>query len=219
MDEPPDVSQDVAWREIAEIDARLERGEIDEEGWHAAMADLIRPAYLAAPTPWQGSGKQGSADDWEYARSHVADAIDRNGSFMDVGCASGYLLECLPRWTPHALDRYGLDIVPELVDLARRRLPDLADHLFVGNALHWPPPHRFTYVRIGLECVPGHRRRELVERLLGWCDRLIIGVMTEPAESTVERFLREWGMPPTGRGERPHRRLPDAVYRLVWIDR
>jgi hypothetical protein len=29
--------KDRGWREIAEIDARLERGEIDEAGWHAAM--------------------------------------------------------------------------------------------------------------------------------------------------------------------------------------
>lgn len=91
--------KDLGWREIAEIDARLERGEIDEAGWHVAMADLIVPAYLAAETPWQGSGKQGSADDWEYARSHTAHAIDRPGSFLDIGCANG-----LPARVPATLD-------------------------------------------------------------------------------------------------------------------
>lgn len=212
-----DGPRDLGWREIAEIDARLERSEIDEDGWHAAMAALIVPAYLAAPTPWQGSGKQGTFEDWEYARSHVSDAIDRDGSFLDIGCANGYLLECLPRWAPHRLDRYGLDIAPELVDLARRRLPDLADHLFVGNALRWKPPHRFTYVRTGLEYVPATRRRELVERVLGWCDRLIIGPMSEPADGPTERLLSEWGYVPSGRSERPHR-LRGAVYRALWID-
>ncbi len=209
--------RDLGWREIAAIDARLERGEIDEEEWHAAMAALVVPAYLAAATPSEGSGKQGSAEDWEHARSHVADAIDRDGSFLDVGCANGYLLECLPRWSRYRLDRYGLDIAPELVDLARGRLPELADRLFVGNALHWEPPHRFTYVRTGLEYVPRHRRRELVERLLGWCERLIIGPMTEAIDGPTERLLVEWGHPPSGRSERPHRHA-NAVYRALWVD-
>ena len=207
----------LGWREIADIDARLERGEIDEDEWHSAMAELIVPAYLAAPSPWEGSGKQGSAEDWEYARSHLADAIDRGGTFLDVGCANGYLLECLPHWTPHSLDRYGLDIAPELVELARRRLPGLAGHLFTGNVMRWEPPHRFTFIRTGLEYAPHHRRAELVERLLGWCDRLIIGVMSEPADGPTERLLREWGHVPNGRSERPHRR-PGAMYRVLWID-
>jgi Acetyltransferase (GNAT) family len=214
----PKAPRDLGWRQIAKIDALLERGEIDEAGWHAAMADLIVPAYLAARTPWEGSGKQGTAEDWEQARSLVAHAVDHDGSFLDVGCANGYLLECLPRWTPHRLDRFGLDIAPELIDLARRRVPELADRLFVGNALHWEPPHRLTYVRTGLEYVPRRRRRDLVERLLGWCDRLIIGVMTEPAESLTEGLLTAWGHPPSGRSERRHPRRPGAVYRVLWVD-
>ncbi len=116
--------KDRGWREIDGIDARLQRGEIDEAAWHAEMARLIVPAYLAAETPWEGSGQSGSAEDWEYARSHIAHAVDRDGSFLDIGCANGFLLECLPRWTPRRLERYGLDIAPELVDLARRRLPE-----------------------------------------------------------------------------------------------
>ena len=211
--------KDGGWREIADIDARLERGEIDEAGWHAAMADLMVPAYLAARTPWEGSGKHGSAGDWQYARSHVAHAVDRDGSFLDIGCANGYLLECLPAWTPHRLDRYGLDIAPELVDLARRRLPDPADRLFVGNALEWEPPHRFTYVRTGLEYVPRHRRRELVQRLLGWTDRLIIGTFGEEAhDRPTEHLLRAWGHRIAGRSERAHRTKPVMEYRVLWID-
>lgn len=218
MSEPTYVTRDLAWRQVAEIDARLDRGEIDEAGWHAAMADMIVPAYLAAETPWEGSGKQGTEADWEYARRLIADAIDRAGSFLDVGCANGYLLECLPRWTAHDLDRYGLDIAPELIDLARRRLPDIADRLFVGNVMHWEPAQRFTYVRTGLEYVPSHRRPELVERLIGWCDRLLIGVVGEPVHGPLERALSAWGFTLAGSAERPHPREKGLVYRLVWID-
>ena len=40
------------WREVAEIDARLERGEIDETGWYREGQDLIVQAYLGAETLW-----------------------------------------------------------------------------------------------------------------------------------------------------------------------
>lgn len=211
--------KDRGWREVARIDARLERGELDEAGWHRAMANLVVPAYLAAHTPWEGSGKSGTAEDWEYARGHIADAINHDGSFLDVGCANGYLLECLPRWTPHALDRYGLDIAPELVDLARRRQPELADQLSVGNALRWQPTHRFSYVRTGLEYVPRGRRRELVERLLGWCERLIIGVFSEESHARpTEELLRSWGFTIAGHSERSNRDKPGMEYRVLWID-
>ena len=104
--------KDGGWREIAAIDAALESGEIDEEGWHRAMAGLVVPGYLAAETPWGQSGKSGDEALWEEARSHIADAIDRNGTFLDVGCASGFLMECIVRWSPHRVEPYGLEIAP-----------------------------------------------------------------------------------------------------------
>jgi 2-polyprenyl-3-methyl-5-hydroxy-6-metoxy-1,4-benzoquinol methylase len=48
-----------------------------------------------------------------------------NGTFLDVGCANGHLMECLERWTAqkgYRLERYGLDISPELIGVARQRL-------------------------------------------------------------------------------------------------
>ncbi len=52
-------------RQIAAIDAALERGEIGEDGWHHAMADLIVPAYLAGDNPRAQSGHAGDAVRWE----------------------------------------------------------------------------------------------------------------------------------------------------------
>jgi len=211
--------KDNAWREIAEIDARLERGEIDEAGWHAAMARLVVPQYLAADTPWGGSGKSGTHEDWEYSRSLIAHAVDRDGSFLDVGCANGYLLESMPDWTTHRLDLYGLDIAPELVDLAHRRLPALAKHIEVGNALDWRPGRRFTFVRANLDAVPSDRRRDLVGHLLQFADRLIIGVFNEQLEERpTEELLRGWGYRIAGRSERTNRRKPQVDYRVLWID-
>jgi SAM-dependent methyltransferase len=207
------------WREAADIDARLARKEIDEEQWHREWQELVVPAYLAAETPWEQSGKSGTAADWEWSRSHVAFAIDRDGSFLDVGCASGYLMECLPRWTGFAVEPYGLEIAPELAALARARLPNWAERIYVGNALSWNAPQRFTYVRSGLEYAPSSRQRELVERLLGSCERLIVGVFNEhESERTTEALLGSWGVAIAGRSVRPNRHKPGMEYRVLWID-
>ncbi len=212
--------KDNSWRELAEIDARLERGEIGEEEWHRAVEALVEPAYLAAETPWGQSGKSGTAEDWERSRSHVADAIDRDGSFLDVGCANGYLMECLPRWSAFEVEPYGLDISPELAALARRRLPAWAERIFVGNALTWDSPREFTYVRTGLEYVPQARRRELALRLLGSCERLVVGVFNEhESERTTEDEIASWGLEVSGRSVRASPRKPGMEYRVLWIDR
>ena len=208
-----------AWRESADLDARLASGEIDEETWHHEWQSMLVPAYLSAPTPWQQSGKSGTYEDWVYARSLVGHAIDRDGSLLDVGCANGYLMECLPGWTHFDVEPYGLDLSKELAALARERVPEWADRIWVGNVLRWQPPRRFTYVRTGLDYVPKRRRRELVERCLRWCDRLIVGVFGEHAsERTTEELLRSWGLTVAGRSERAHRIKPGMEHRVLWID-
>ena len=216
---------DRAWREIAAIDERLDRGEIDEKQWYAEMAALVVPAYLAADTPWGQSGKSGDAARWMHARRPIVAAIDRSGAFLDVGCASGYLMESVAAWAAEdgvAIEPHGLDIAPELAELARRRLPHWADRVWTGNALSWRPPRRFDFVRTGLEYVPARRRRELVEHLLGdVCEptgRLIIGVFNEERRTrATEELVESWGFAISGRVEAP-RREAGTVYRVLWID-
>ena len=154
-------------RRAEELDASLERGEIDDDRWFAAMTEIFEGAYLAGENPRAQSGFGGDEGRWEAARRPIADAVDRDGTFLDIGCASGHLLECLVRWTPHHIEPYGLDLSPQLADLARRRLPRLADRIYVGNALSWEPPRLFDFVRTELVYVPAARERQLIERLLG----------------------------------------------------
>jgi hypothetical protein len=117
------------------------------------------------------------------------------------------------------VEPYGLDLSAELVRLARERLPTLADRIWTGNALTWEPPRRFTYVRTNLDYVPPGRRSELVARLLGFCDRLIVGVFNEhESERSTEEALRAWGYPIAGRSERAHRTKPGMGYRVLWVD-
>src|SRR2546421_548676 len=83
--------------------------------------------------------------------------------------------------------------------VARTRLPQWADRIFVGNALTWSPPLRFDFVRAGLEYVPPRRRRELVDHLLADVvtpkGRLILGVYTDadPTRPGLEEIVRGWG--------------------------
>jgi SAM-dependent methyltransferase len=217
VDEALEAAKEGAWREVAAIDAAYTRGELDDDGWHAANAALVVPAYLSAATAEGGSGHSGTPAEWEYSRGVVADAIERAGDFLDVGCANGLLMESVHRWT--GSEPHGLDIAPELVELARRRYPQWAGRIHVGNAIDWRSERPFAYVRAALDYVPASRRPQLVAHLLSLCDRLIVGKFNEEAERhALEEAVASWGFTIAGRTERPHRREPRLAYRVFWID-
>lgn len=214
-----------AWRELAAADAELERGEIDEDGWYRRLHALCIPAYLAAENPRAQSGQSGDEAGWEHARSLVVEAIDGDGAFLDIGCASGHLMETARVWTAargFALEPYGMDIAPEMVELARARLPQWADRIWLGNALDWEPPRRFDFVHLmELDYVPKPRRRELFEHLLREvCEpggRLILGPTNERVEQpALGELVASWGYEPAGRAERPKNER--AMRRCLWID-
>jgi SAM-dependent methyltransferase len=166
--------------------------------------EVYEEHYLASDDPRRQSGFGGDEARWEAARRPIVRVIDRRGSFLDVGCANGYLLESLVRWSPHPIEPYGLDFSPRLLELARRRLPPWAERLFLGDALEWESPQGFDFVRTELLYAPEERRRELVAHLLTRVvapgGRLIVcgygsprsGVATHP----VRRIVREWGYEP-----------------------
>jgi hypothetical protein len=227
---PIELAKNRAFPLLERLNRALGAGEIDEAGWYREINAIVVPAYLAGEDPAAQSGSGSGVAGWAYRRGLIADALDRDGSFLDVGCASGYLVETLAGWCRergHAIEPYGLDIAPELAELACRRLPHWADRIFVGNAIDWVPPRRFDFVRTGLEYVPPPRQRDLVERLLRDVaapgGRLIIGVYSEERDATrpgpsEEERVAEWGLPIAGRSERRHRRDERLVYRVFWID-
>jgi predicted pyridoxine 5'-phosphate oxidase superfamily flavin-nucleotide-binding protein/SAM-dependent methyltransferase len=129
-------------------------------------AEVYEAHYLASGTPYGESGKGGGAADWEAGRRPIVRAIDRDGTFLDIGCANGLLMESLVAWAEYRVEPYGLDFAPRLVELARRRLPQWADRIFLGDARTWEPPRSFDFVRTELVYVEERERRGYVERLL-----------------------------------------------------
>ena len=155
------------WQRAADaLDEAYARGDIGDAEWFHGMASIFGEAYLRGHNPRAQSGFGGDEERWESARRPIVEAIDRDGTFLDVGCASGYLMESVVSWSPHAVEPYGLDLTPAVADVARRRLPQWADRIFVGNALTWRPPLLFDFVRTELVYVPPPRQRDYVGRLL-----------------------------------------------------
>lgn len=164
----------------------LERGVIADAEWQRRVSAALATAYLREDDPRWQSGFDGDAQLWREARELVLDAVAGDGSLLDVGCANGHLMESLAAWARERgldLSIYGLEINRDLAETARRRLPELADRIFTGNASDWIPPRRFTYVRTGLEYAPPGREGSLVTHLLSYVveigGRLIVGPISE----------------------------------------
>jgi len=123
-----------------------------------------------------------------------------------------------------------LDFSAELLELARKRLPQWADRLFLGNAIDWEPSRSYDFVRTHLGYVPRKRQAALIWRLLERAvtpgGRLIIGTFNEPkavgedpaGQQSIEQQIVSWGFKISGRTKRPHFRDPGLEYRVLWID-
>ncbi|MDP9309629.1 MAG: class I SAM-dependent methyltransferase [Chloroflexota bacterium] len=190
----------------------------------------LEAAYLSQTDPLKQSGFGGDFTSWQKKRGIVLDTINQDGTFLDVGCANGYLLECLMRWANErgiTLIPYGVDVGPRLIRLAQHRLPHWADHFFVGNIWDWEPPRRFHFVSTSL-CVPEAYKPLLFQKLITQVvepgGRLILRCYYKTAVTGSQldyfdtyfdhrRFLCEQGLRPVGSVTSDP---PGAEY--VWID-
>ncbi len=191
---------------------------------------MLEESYLGAGNPRGQSGFRGDEARWERAQHPIVQAVDRDGAFLDVGCANGLLMESLATWAwedGYKIEPYGLDLIDSLAALARRRLPQWTDCIFTGNVMDWQPPFRFDFVRTELEYAPPHRRQALVERLLREFvvpgGRVIVcsyGSSRRPAPKAepVGEILRGWGYEVAGQAEGSD--AHGVVFaRVAWIDR
>ena len=137
-----------------------------------ALKDATLEYYLADPAnPYRQSGRSSGHQRWQESRRCIAEAVHRDGTFLDVGCANGLLLESLERWlAPRSItiEPHGIDFVPELVELARERLSHVERANFhVANVWEWSPPRQYEFVRTNLDYVPEHAWSEWVTRQWG----------------------------------------------------
>lgn len=136
--------------------------------YFAAARAAIRDYYLAEPSnPYRQSGRSSGAERWLETRRCIAQAVHRDGDFLDVGCANGLLLESLIQWTGErgiVIRPHGIDFVPELVALARQRLAPHCGSFAVANAFYWQPDRQFDFVRTNLEYVQPHDWPEFLQR-------------------------------------------------------
>ncbi|NNF64565.1 MAG: class I SAM-dependent methyltransferase [Acidimicrobiia bacterium] len=190
--------------------------EASRDSYFAQNRAATASYYLADPdNPFQQSGRGCGQERWDETRRVFADLVDRPGSYLDVGCANGLLLQSLAEWvTDHRLDLFGVDFVAGLVALASERLPDAV--IWEANAWDWDPPQRFTHVRTNLEYVPEADWPELVRRHARWVEpggRLVVAHYPDRFESPVDvvRVIAEAGLQAAGA-------VPVDRNRVAWWD-
>jgi hypothetical protein len=114
--------------------------DVELEAWFAASKTLLEDGYTEAEHPWQQSGfgvrSARTADDWDVLRRPIAASMSHSGTWLDIGCANGYLIECVLRWTMERdlqIEPYGLDFSAKLIALAQRSMQVAALGLTVSG--------------------------------------------------------------------------------------
>ena len=142
-------AKDGAYKFVEEKQKALDEGRLTEAEWFDVNNRVFTEKYLAADNPRAQSGHGGGEMIYRYTRGMLLEAIHKNGKFLDVGCANGYLMEKLSIWlqgTGLDVEMYGLDISEGLINLAKSRLPHWKERFFLGNALYWALETKFDYV-------------------------------------------------------------------------
>jgi SAM-dependent methyltransferase len=159
----------------------------------------LEASYVRESDPIRQSGFAGGSERWRLEREPILEPIREDGEILDIGCANGYLLECLVAWARErgiSLTPFGVDQGSRLIALARRRLAEYADHFYVGNAWDWEPPKRYRYVYSVHDCVPEQFLASFVERLLGSIVApggiLIIGAYGSHSRGIEPLELKQW---------------------------
>ncbi len=92
-----------------------------------------------------GSNVEELLEHWIENRRPICSAIEKPGTFLDIGCANGFLLACLQLWSEHQITPYGVDIDAGSLEMARALLPEYANHFAQCSLEHLP-----TRTKLGL---------------------------------------------------------------------
>ena len=169
------------------------RRDAPRDEYFRVLREAVVEFYLADPgNQYQQSGRSSGARRWEETRRLFVRALHRDGDFLDVGCANGLLLETLIVWAREegfVIRPHGIDLVPELVELARQRFPARQDCFEVANAFYWQPRRQYDFVRTNLEYVPEPDLLAFIKRQLSAVapgGRLIVSHYRNPDEPQLD---------------------------------
>ncbi|HXY91791.1 MAG TPA: class I SAM-dependent methyltransferase [Acidimicrobiia bacterium] len=201
---------------------------IDRVAFAAGHRAELERLYLAAATAEGGSGFGGTREQWRAAREPITDAIDHDGTFLDLGCANGLLMESVRQWCGErgvVIEPYGVDIAAGLVEHARERLPDWADRIWQGDAATWvhPDGRRFDYVHTLLDCADRERRGDLLDHVIRDVARpggtLLVShyARSTTHDRSAAQQLRALGYTPVGES-RPGLHDPYSPPTTAWVD-
>jgi len=63
---------------------------------------------------------------WTNVRKFITPLIDKDGSFLDIGCGNGFLIRCLEEWSGHCLIPYGIDVNRACIEACKQMFPTYA---------------------------------------------------------------------------------------------
>ncbi len=181
--------------------------------------------YLSRDNPRGQSGHGSDVYRWRNVRWMLLEPIYHSGAFIDVGCASGHLIESLAAWmqnTDVQIEFHGVDISPGLCDLAKTRLPEIANRIYCANAVDWVPCRKFEYVyTMILPDLPSALARKLMDNLyenyLNQGGRIILGPWRK--EAGLETEIEKMGFEISGYCEKSVPGWSGEIRRIIWIDK
>ncbi len=208
----------------------------EDEEYSARIIGWLEKSYLAADERGDvlgGSGSSGDMASWEKRRRVIARAFDRNGAWLDVGCANGLLMATLPIWVAgkgFAIEAHGLELSARVAERARIRYPHFADRIWTGNVMSFEPLIRFGFVTAISDSVAPNRCAAMVERIaalyLKRGGRVILScygpggfiTSTKASADDPRRFIAEAGLRVAGYAEHRDEENNLTKVRTAWAD-
>jgi demethylmenaquinone methyltransferase/2-methoxy-6-polyprenyl-1,4-benzoquinol methylase len=171
-------------------------------------------AYYRARAAEYDATSYGDVRSADRRIAELAGDLRPRGDLLEIACGTGV-------WTRHlarcATTVTALDAAPEMIALARRRVPGGTVTFVTADVLHWAPPRRFdtVFFAFWLSHVPGSefgRFWTLLRAALAGHGRVLF-VDQHPGTAEEEIYVG-------GSGEVVERRLRDGTrHRLVKIVR
>ena len=170
-------------------------------------------------------------ENWRHMREFIANAINRDGNILNIGCANGFLLRCLQEWSSHKLIPYGIDKDSELIKQAKDLFPLYRNNFKVmyvqqiENLATIKFPNKFNFIYWNVwdnwEFIEASETKTLGRVLEATSDngRLILGFYDEDKHRIIKKInrLRKLKFKITGIMQNPDIRGEDEI--IAWIDK